>query len=1095
MTRHRRGPQAFGQRWRFSALSAEIRLTVLLFALSFFISGVPRVYTQTAAHTLFIEAFGAAAMPWAYLAQAFCVPAAGYLYLFAERRLGLRALLVGTLATQVVVLLLFRLGLAAEMPLVVAATIVYFEIEFVLSSLLLWGLANQLMNLRQGKRMFSFVSAGEPVAIIVCGMSTPLLLRGLPVADLFLLSALGAGVGIGLVLYILHHHPVPVDSGTDQGSEPIDPPTREPWWRNRYVVLMVVMVAVGQMGYFLVDSAFYIELGRRFSSEQEMASFLGVYSAVMGTISLVCSVLLAPWLLRRFGVRGGLLTLPGLLLLGSLVTVLTASVGGPADLLFYLVVGNKVIDQSFRYTLDKTTFVTLFQPLASDQRIRVQAGLESIVEPLSGGVAGLLLFAMINWIGFGSTGITAVVLMVSCVWVGLVAVQYRAYLGTLRAAISGRKVSVSDLNMGDEASRSLLRQGLGSERAGEVLFCLGALENLEITLTDQETITLLHHQSQDVRLDMARRIERGFVQIAVDVLAGIAAAEPDGEVKGALLEALAALAEDKVLELTSYLSSENELVRLGACTGLIRHGGVEGVLAVGPALLDDLQAADPMRRRFAAQLMGRACSNHFYRPLLNLLRDPDIGVAKDALRAAGGICVAKLWPAMLSCLSQPALQRPAINALANIGDPVLPALDELVGRQDTGTSLRCSWVMILERMGTPAADQRLLAQLLHAGQHPPNDGSHKLLLRALWRRRVRSVALQGPLLHALVLTEVERAAEALRAWRCVQQTESEFLMLVGRVAQDQVTRCIENIFALLSIALADTDVHEAYANYCRGGSERRAYGIEMLDSQIETGLKHLVLPLVEAEGMSERATKVLGMTESQPGLDQPVGDFLLVLAANKRTAALLRACSAYAAVHLGEVDVGREDDLMDDPIWRETSNWARSGSPGLKERKTMLTIEKMLILRSAALFAAVREEYIASAALAATEIHLMAGQTLFAQGDPGTAMFVVATGQLEVRVSGERISVIDEREVVGEMAVLDPEPRSATVIALKDCVLLQLTSENLDWLMGEDVEVGRGIIQILCRRLRLRDAVLDIYNRAEARDFNDQISIDGHAVS
>jgi len=1077
MTSHRRGPNALGQRWRFSTLSAEIRLTILLFALSFFISGVPRVYTQTAAHTLFIEAFGAASMPWAYLAQALCVPAAGYLYLFAEKRLDLRTLLVGTLATQVAVLLLFRLGLAAEMPLVVAATIVYFEIEFVLSSLLLWGLANQLMNLRQGKRMFSFVSAGEPVAIIVCGMSTPLLLRGLPVADLFLLSALGAGVGIGLVLYILRHHPVPVDSVVEQDGEPTDPPTREPWWRNRYVVLMVVMVAVGQMGYFLVDSAFYMELGARFPSEHDMASFLGVYSAVMGTISLVCSVLLAPWLLRRFGVRGGLLTLPGLLLLGSLVTVLTASVGGPTDLLFYLVVGNKVIDQSFRYTLDKTTFVTLFQPLPSDQRIRIQAGLESIVEPLSGGVAGLLLFAVINWIGFGSTGITAIVLMVSCAWVGLVAVQYRGYLRTLRAAISGRKVRVSDLNMGDEASRALLRQGLGSERAGEVLYCVGALENLEMGLTDHETITLLQHQSRDVRLDIAHRIEGGLLPISADALAGIVAAEADGEVKGALLVALAALAEDKMLELTSYLSSDNDQVRLGACTGLIRHGGVEGVLAVGPALLDDLQAIDPVRRRFAAQLMGRACSNHFYRPLLNLLRDPDMGVAKEALRASGGICVAKLWPSMLSCLSQSALQRPAINALATIGDPILPALDELFDRQDTGTLLRCHLLTILERMGTPAADQRLLGRLMCAEQHPLSDVENKLLLRALWRRRVRSVALQGPLLRALVLTEVERAADALSAWRCVQEADNEFLQLVSRVAQDQVTRCIENIFALLSIALADTDVHEAYANYCRGGTERRAYVIEMLDSQIETGLKPHLLPLVEAEGMAERAAKVLGMTEISPRLAQPVGELLGALAANRRADSLLRACSAYAAAHLGVFDLGAEAEVIDDPIWRETSNWVRSGGPGVKERKTMLTIEKMLILRSAALFAAVREEYVASAALAATEIHLMAGQTLFAQGDPGTAMFVVATGQLEVRVSGERVSVVGEREVVGEMAVLDPEPRSATVIALKDCVLLRLTSENLDWLMGEDVEVARGIIQILCRRLRLRDADSGIGDR------------------
>ena len=77
--------------------SAEARLTLLLFGFSFLVSGVPRVCTQTAAHTLFIAAYGAAAMPWAYLAEALCVPLAGALYIAATHRYSLRALLVGTL--------------------------------------------------------------------------------------------------------------------------------------------------------------------------------------------------------------------------------------------------------------------------------------------------------------------------------------------------------------------------------------------------------------------------------------------------------------------------------------------------------------------------------------------------------------------------------------------------------------------------------------------------------------------------------------------------------------------------------------------------------------------------------------------------------------------------------------------------------------------------------------------------------------------------------------------------------------------------------------------------------------------------------------
>ncbi len=414
-----------------------MRLTWLLFVLSFLVLGVPRVYTQTAAHTLFITTHGAAALPWAYLAEAACVPLAGALYIAATHRFSLRRLLAGTLVTQVLALCALRAGLAWNTPLVAAMSVVYFEIEFVLSSLLVWGLAGQLMTLRQGKRRFGVVSAGEPVAVIVCGLTTPALLVELAPADLFLLSAGAALLGIVLVWFILHRwHPVaaPDEDGVAPSAVSVATP---PWWSNRTIVSMVVLVAVGQLAYFFVDNAFYLEADRRFPAAEDLAAFLGLYSAVMGSVSLLCGALLAPWLLRRFGVSAGMLMLPALLLAAALAILLTSSLAGAADVLFLLVVGSKVIDQSVRYTVDKTTFVTLLQPLPGRQRLRVQAGLESIVEPLAGGVAGLLLFFMLHTLGLGATGISVAVLLVACVWVAMVGVQYRGYVRSLRAALAG----------------------------------------------------------------------------------------------------------------------------------------------------------------------------------------------------------------------------------------------------------------------------------------------------------------------------------------------------------------------------------------------------------------------------------------------------------------------------------------------------------------------------------------------------------------------------------------------------------------------------------------------------------------------------------
>lgn len=1058
-----------------AGLSDELRLTLLLFLFSFFISGVPRVYTQTAAHALFIEAYGAAALPWAYLAQALCVPLACYLYLQAERRLALGPLMVATLVSQIVALVLFHQGVAAGIPLVAGASIVYFEIEFVLSSLLLWGLANQLMTLRQGKRLFGFVSAGEPVAIIACGLSTPLLLRVLAPADLFLLSAVGAAVGIALVLHILRHHP-PVAPPADSAEEAAAVPPSRRWWQDPYVRTLVVLVLVGQMAYFFVDNAFYVEADKRFPDEHALASFLGLYSAVMGAVSLVCSVLLAPWLLRRFGVRGGLLVLPVLLLLGSLATVLLGGLGGPADLLFWLVVGNKIIDQSFRYTLDKTTFVTLFQPLPARQRLRVQAGLEGMVEPLAGGLAGLLLFALIQGLGFGAVGITAVILGVACVWTGLVAVQYRGYLGSLRTALAGRRVSAERLSLDDPQSRALLRQGLRSARAGEVIYSLSLLDGLEESLDADELARLLQHAAPEVRLEVTRRIEAGRTRASPSALAPMLrsalAAEPDARVRSALVCALAAQGDELWPEVAHWLGHPDDALALGARVGLIRHGGVEGVLLAGPHLLDDQQAADPARRRRAARVMEQVGSPQFYRPLLQLMADADASVSAAALQAAGAVAAPQLWPVMVEALTRPAQQRAAVAALARVGAPALPALDALRQHPGLAEPTRLALVDTHRRLGLPAGDQRLVAQL-----DDPSRAVCQRALRALWQRRHRVPPEQAQGLWARVLDEVDHAAAALAARRSLATAAAREVAPLRRVLEEDVALSVQACFHWLGLITHSFDVHEALAHYERGDPARRAYVMEMLDNTLPPPIKHRLLDLLEPEDLDQRAARLapeppVSVSASPLGLPER----LWLMAADPLLSPFARAAATYLAATLAADQGGAtrvpptvtdiDIDTNVNTLTQDTLAWVASGCPALKERSAMLTIEKMLVLRSVSLFAGVREAFLLGVAASATEVHLQAGDTLFEEGELGTSLYVIASGELEVVVGGQRVALMGEREVVGEMAALDPEPRSARVSATQDSLLLRLTDQDLDLLMSEDAEVARAIIQTLCRRLR-----------------------------
>lgn len=989
---------------RLAAVPVEWRLTGLLFALSFCISGLPRVYTQTAAHTLFIQAYGAQAMPWAYLAEALCVPLAGYAYLRFERMASLRGLLLGTLATQIVALLLFRIGIAAGWPLVAGASIVYFEIEFVLSSLLLWGLANQLMTLRQGKRLFGYISAGEPVAIILCGVTLPLLLRGLAPADLFLLSAAGAALGMALVVHILRHH-APVDEREAAPAAAPDTAAAPPaWWRQPYVLTLVLLVTVGQMAYFFVDSAFYLEAGRRYPDEADMAAFLGLYSAAMGSVSLVCSVLLAPWLLRRWGVRAGLLALPGLLAMGALATVGAAAVGGPADLVFVLVVGNKIIDQAFRYTLDKTTFVTLFQPLPAGQRLRLQAGLESAVEPIAGGVAGLLLFAMMQGLGLGAVGITAVIAAVACTWAGLVAVQYRGYLGALRQALASRALVPQQLALTDAASQAVLRQALASPRPADVLYALSLLDGLAQPPTADEARRLLRHPASDVRLAVAQRLGAG--QLDADALQQAVRAEPHPMVQAALLAALAGAAPDPVAALAPWRAHADPLLRQGALVALLQHGDAAGMAAVGPALRADLAAPDAPRRLAAVQALGQAGALPFAEALVPLITDPDPAVA-----SATRLALAPLGPAVWPVVDLP---------LRQAVDAAQPAA-----------------VALLQALACPAADQRQLAALLSPATPAVLRSP---LLQACWQRRLVGGATDQAALQAAVLAEVDAAAAVLRACAALAGPGDALQLLLVRLLADQVQQHRRAVFGWLALLHPGLDLHTAWSHYQHGGPARRAYVVELLDNSLAPPLQRRVLPLLELDDPAQAARKLA------PANDVGPADPATVLAALARDAdtPLLRACAVWLLAR------------------------QRDATPDL-EPEAMLTIEKMLALRNVPLFAAVRDGELTAVAASARPATLAAGQTLFEEGDAGDALYVLLQGTLAVSVQGQRINILGEHEVVGEMAVLDPQPRSATVTALAPSQLLRIGAAELEALMAADTALARSVIQALCRRLRQRD--------------------------
>ena len=132
----------------------------------------------------------------------------------------------------------------------------------------------------------------------------------------------------------------------------------------------------------------------------------------------------------------------------------------------------------------------------------------------------------------------------------------------------------------------------------------------------------------------------------------------------------------------------------------------------------------------------------------------------------------------------------------------------------------------------------------------------------------------------------------------------------------------------------------------------------------------------------------------------------------------------------------------------------------------LLTIEKVLILKSAEVFASMPDHILAFVASIVEETDIPKGETFIKKGDIGNCMYLIVDGTVLVHDGDRRITELNAGETVGELAVLDPEPRSASVTAIQDTRLFRLEKGAFEEVMADQPELSRGIIHILCQRLR-----------------------------
>lgn len=376
----------------FDLRSGERARAAGLFAVSFAF-GFGLSAMEIAIHTSLLATGSPDGIPWAQVAVGATVFSAGGLLSVLRARLS-PAVFVGApvaLFGAIALLVLPRLiddqpGLPGLLGLVASHGVLS-----ALAMVAFWTLAARALDVEQSRRLYGLVSAGELVGIVVAGLLAAPMRHWLDLPALLALSlALVTVTGLALLPFARSVH-------ASTAPEPPAPAASVAPLERRHVALCIGYYSAYNLTYYLIEYTLYVAIQRAWAGEPEsIAGALGAVTAARVAIGVAFRLFLTGRLLTRFGLGLGLGCAPVAVLAVCAIGLAAAPL---ATSVLVAAFALSVVESAARNALGKPAFMAAQRPLSAAPRERTVTRIETVVEPLTTGLAGAsILLAPAAWL-------------------------------------------------------------------------------------------------------------------------------------------------------------------------------------------------------------------------------------------------------------------------------------------------------------------------------------------------------------------------------------------------------------------------------------------------------------------------------------------------------------------------------------------------------------------------------------------------------------------------------------------------------------------------------------------------------------------------
>ncbi len=788
---------------RFVDLRQGEAPTALLLFLYFFLVTFPVYIVKPVKVSLFFIAFSARYLPFAYLLTAALIGFAVALNVRLMKRLPRPRYLALTslffIASLVLFWGLFKLGWRGTSliywfwsDLFVATTVTQF-----------WICVNDVLHPHQAKRLVGFFVSGGLLGGIGGSLLALRLARSIGTENLLLVcpALLVLTLIVARRLYGASEgaRPAVGDMGKAGFLEGLGLVRRDPYLR-----LLAGLLGTAAVVGNLIDFQFSTVLSWNYINKDPRTAFLATFNAALLVLSCFAQLFGTGRILRRFGVRAGLVATPALLALGAAAVFLF-----PIGSLIIWAVLVRGTAKGLENTLDQSVRELLYIPVAPVQKYRAKMFIDMFVNKFAAAAGGLLLLLFYTVLRIRVEQVSFLVLAFLALWAVLALRISGAYVGVVRKDLArrwedGEKVVAANV---DIDSTRLVFDTIQSRERSSILFAMNVFDLVRKDKMTPELREVLSAKSGEL---MAR---------SMDSLLDAGGEAPFAGVEDALSDADLGAEIGEVFGLESYRKVMGE--HLESVAGEGRGSEIERMEA---AKVLGMMRPEPS----VVRLLGR------------LLRDDSPDVVNYALDSAVRLGQKEHVPLIVRQLADARTRRTAIDALAAYGSRILGALVKRLEDRKEDLAVRKAIPEVLVRMGGQKAADALVSELLKG-----------------------DVAAEPEIIEALYRIRSERPDVVFREKRIVPavlaQVRAAYRVLLesgpGQASGGRLAFRIKWAFDLLSLIYPAEDIVKAYQNICRGTKKSIDYSLELLDNVVANDLKEFLLPLVEDLPPEERARR------------------------------------------------------------------------------------------------------------------------------------------------------------------------------------------------------------------------------------------------